>query len=89
MGCNLANCSWAERQRIDRQGFAAVRKKRASEKLESEPASIHTWDRKEASVPIERLAVTVEAGPSKCDSQDWFRVVIMDHREQKTVRCGK
>lgn len=71
------------REAKNRQGFAAVRKRRTSEKLESEPDSIHAWDRDEASVPIERQAVTVEAGPSKCDSQDLFRVVIMNHRKKR------
>lgn len=70
------------REAKNRQGFAAVRKKRASEKLESEPASVHSWDREEASVPSERQAVTIEAGPSECDSRDLFRVVNVSHRKK-------
>lgn len=39
------------REAKNRQGFAAVRKKRSSEKLQSEPASTHSWDSYEAPVP--------------------------------------
>lgn len=40
------------REEKNKQGFAAVRKKRSSEKLQSEPASTHSWDSYEAPVPI-------------------------------------